>query len=229
MIRSHRPLVALAAGASFASLATVEAAERALPKQVAYDPDPAPVAKVNIGRVPIFTSEGIFCKPDEIAWTVDVHPLKWRPLNPVPTPAPPEPVERPAGVPEGAILAAGGLWLIPLADGTYARWGGVSFPQGSQSVENVAVENGVPVAAAAGATVTDPPADAVAAEARREDGTGPSGDEKEAERRAAIADEVNGMNVTKLKEALDAAKVKYETDANKPALQKLLLDHRLKG
>lgn len=223
-MKSYRTL-GLMAGLSLAAFAAATDAGSAPAKQTAFPPDPTPTRKVNIGSRPAFTSEGFYVRPGEHVDTVDVNPAKWEKVNRVALPGPDMAIERPPGIPEGAIPAAGGLWLVKLENGTYAALGSQTIPDASVSKEEAASELGLPLAATAGAVITDPAPGAV------QDASQSDTDPKAAEvaRRQSVEDEVNGLTVAKLKEALDKAEVSYEGDANKPTLQKALLAHRLKG
>jgi hypothetical protein len=228
-----RKLSLLAAGSLIAAMAAntdagAVALTEAPPKTAkpTYKPDAAPSRKVLIGRIPAFTTEGIYVRPGEHVDTVDVDPKKWQKVGVVALPGPDMAIERPPGIPQDAIPAAGGLWLVKLENGTYAALGSQPIPDASVSKEEAASELGLPLAATAGATITDPPPGEVLREANE---AGPA-DAADAEaKRKEIEDDVNGLSVAKLKAELDAAKVSYESDANKPALQKALLDHRLKA
>lgn len=57
----------------------------------------------------------------------------------------------------------------------------------------------------------------------------PTVEEPTVDNTQAVTDEVNGYTVAILKAELDQAGVAYESDANKAALQALLIEYRLRG
>jgi len=210
----------VALGAITAMMATADAAASApvsakvLAAKRAENVDPTPSLKENIGRVPKFTTEGIYCRPGERAMTRDKGD-GWKEVNQVALPAAVPQGELPAGIPPGSVQAMGGQWMVPLANGTFAMLGSQTIPDASVSKEEAASELGLAEAATAGATIIAPEGNDTEADA--------------AEKRRAVEDEVNGLTVPKLKEELTAAGIAFEGDANKPTLQKLVLAHRLKG
>jgi len=207
----------LALGATVALMATAEAvastglSAKQLAAKRAENLDATPSLKENVGPRPKYTSEGIYCRPGERAMTRDKGD-GWREVNQVALPAAVPQGELPAGIPAGSVQAMGGQWMVPLANGTFAMLGSQTIPDASVSKEEAASELGLSEAATAGSTII-----------------APEGGDDAADKRQAVEDEVNGLTVAKLKEELTAAGVSYETDANKPQLQKALLDHRLKG